>query len=109
MKSLLLYIILVVCLSLLASRVLAQSPDDYPEPRGNPENWNIPGTPERLVPQATDRAPVTPYTPPERYDNRASNRPGVPAGESQEKYTGTRESLKPYDSGLTFGPMRMQR
>jgi hypothetical protein len=80
-----------------AGLVLAPLPcaaqDDYPLPQGNPETWGT-GRTERLAvpPLPGDEGVVGSgdFTAPPPRGNLEQERPGAPAGEAEEVYTGTR-------------------
>jgi hypothetical protein len=69
----------------------AEAQNDYPLPQGNPSDWNIPGTPDKLVPEKRQTSTPDMFSAPAPRGNEALNQPSVPAGEAQEKYTGTRD------------------
>ncbi len=85
----------------LAPFLYCQSPDNYPLPPGPPEDWRVPGRPEPLVPSPAppDDLKARANTPGQ--GNQASNRPGVPAGEAYERYTGTRQFGGIAGTGIT--------
>jgi hypothetical protein len=71
--------------------VPAEAQNDYPIPPGNPSGWGIPGKPKTFVPEERRTSPPTIFSAPAPPGNEELNRPSAPAGEAQEKYTGTRD------------------
>jgi len=83
--------------TLLAAALIAQilyvvgvatAQEDYPVPQGSPATWGIPGHTERL-PQEAQTSPLSVFSSPESRGNEGLNSLSVPAGEANEKYTGT--------------------
>ncbi len=70
---------------------LAEAQNDYPLPQGNPSDWGIPGKPDKLVPEKRQTSAPDTFSAPAPRGNEALKQPSVPAGEAQEKYTGTRD------------------
>ncbi len=63
--------------------------EDYPVPPGNPETWGIPGHVEKLPIKPQPGSPDM-FSAPTPAGNEQQNQPSAPAGEADEKYTGTR-------------------
>ncbi|OPY69761.1 MAG: hypothetical protein A4E57_01011 [Syntrophorhabdaceae bacterium PtaU1.Bin034] len=99
-------VLLLLFILLSANGAVAQ--EDYPVPRGNPDNWRIPGRSEALpAPQSEPSPPGDIFTAPTAPGNEAQNPPGRPAGEAQEKFTGTRQFGGIAGTGITeFGIQR---
>ena len=82
---------------LIAAAVMAQilyiagvskAQENYPVPGGDPAAWGIPGHEERL-PEEAQTSPSSIFSAPQSWGNEGLNSPSVPAGEADEKYTGT--------------------
>ncbi len=92
----------IACILLAAN--MARAEEDYPLPPGNPDTWKIPGQtdtfapPEPPMPSNTFSAPPPP-------GNVGLEQPSVPAGQAEEKYTGTRDFGPIGGTGIgQFGP-----
>ncbi len=83
------FLFFVASIVIVAAPVEAQ--DNYPIPPGNPSDWGIPGTPEKLVPEEQKTSAPDAFSAPRPRGNEELNEPLVPAGEAQEEYTGTRD------------------
>jgi len=66
----------------------AAAQEDYPVPRGDPALWGIPGRAEKL-PEEGRTSPPSIFSAPQPPGNGALNNLAGPAGEAEEKYTGT--------------------
>jgi hypothetical protein len=73
---------------ILYSAGVAKAQEDYPVPQGNPATWGIPGHTERL-PEEAQASPPSIFSAPRSWGNEAQNGVSGPAGEAEEKYTGT--------------------
>jgi hypothetical protein len=64
--------------------------DDYPPVKGNPDAWAT-GQGRLVVPeQGAPPGPADNFSAPEPRGNEGLNQPNVPAGDAEEKYTGTK-------------------
>ena len=81
-----LFVAVLLAQMLCAAAVAAQ--EDYPVPRGDPALWGIPGHAERLPEEAQTSVPSI-FSAPPPPGNEALNNLAGPAGEAEEKYTGT--------------------
>ena len=86
------WIIGVLFVAMLAGQMLCAAvvaaQEDYPIPRGDPAVWGIPGHTERL-PDEGQTSPTSIFSAPQPRGNEALDSPTGPAGEAEEKYTGT--------------------
>jgi hypothetical protein len=69
----------------------AEAQNDYPVPPGNPSTWGIPGKPDTFVPKERQTSAPDEVLAPSQPGNEQLDEPSVPAGDAQEKYTGTRD------------------
>jgi hypothetical protein len=67
---------------------ISAAQEDYPIPRGDPALWGIPGHAERLPEEAQTSDPSI-FSAPQPRGNEAQSSLAGPAGEAEEKYTGT--------------------
>ncbi len=86
-KGALLSLVLIAQMLLVAGHLAAQ--EDAPIPPGNPDTWGIPGHAVKLPVEPQTTAPNI-FSAPSAPGNEALNQPSGPAGEAEEKYTGTR-------------------
>ena len=70
---------------------LVEAQNDYPLPPGNPRDWEIPGKPDKFVPEERQTSAPDALSAPSPRENEKLSQPSVPAGEAQEEYTGTRD------------------
>ncbi|HUJ68840.1 MAG TPA: hypothetical protein VLW86_04920 [Syntrophorhabdales bacterium] len=82
-----LFVVSIIAQMLYAAGVAAAQ-EDYPVPRGNPATWGIPGHTKRL-PEEAETSPPSIFSAPRPRGNEALNNVAGPAGEAEEKYTGT--------------------
>ncbi len=87
MKGALFFLALIVQILCAVGQPAAQ--DNYPVPPGNQSTWGIPGHPEKL-PEEPQSTPPNMFSAPPLPGNEALTQPSGPAGEAEEKYTGTR-------------------
>jgi hypothetical protein len=71
----------------VAGQLAAQ--EDAPIPPGDPSTWGIPGHIVKL-PVKSENNPPNIFSAPSPPGNERQNQPTGPAGEAEEKYTGTR-------------------
>jgi hypothetical protein len=62
--------------------------EDYPVPGSDPAFWGIPGLSERL-PEEAQASTQSIFSAPRSWGNEALNGLSGPAGEAEEKHTGT--------------------
>jgi hypothetical protein len=100
-------LLLLVWALLFASVCPARAQSDYPLPAGNPDTWTT-GRPERVFPEnGQTPAQASPLSAPTPRGNEAQERPGAPAGEAEEVYTGKAQFGGIAGTGITqSGPLQ---